>query len=78
MAVAIGEKSDRLEPGSPTLLFEGRFAVSTVSGGDAWYDVSPDGKHFLMLKTEDTPNGGASIIIAQDWINELKRLVPNK
>jgi len=78
MAVAIGEKGDRLEPGTPTLLFEGRFAVSTVSGGDAWYDVSPDGKHFIMLKTEDAPNGGAKFIVVQDWINELKRLVPNK
>jgi len=78
MAVAISEKDGRLEPGTPTLLFEGRFAVSTVSGNDAWYDVSPDGKRFLMLKTEDAPNGTASIIVVQDWINELKRLVPNK
>jgi Tol biopolymer transport system component len=78
MAVAISEKDDRLAPGTPTLLFEGRFAVSTVSGSDAWYDVSPDGKHFIMLKTEDLPNGGGSINIVQDWINELKRLVPNR
>ena len=78
MAVTIAEKGDRLEPGTPTLLFEGRFAVSTVSGNDAWYDVSPDGKRFLMLKTEDAPNGTARIIIVQDWINELKRLVPTK
>ena len=78
MAVTISEKGERLEPGTPTLLFEGRFAVSTVSGGDAWYDVSPDGKHFIMLKTEDAPNGGAKFIVVQDWINELKRLVPNK
>ena len=78
MAVAISEKDDRLEPGTPTLLFEGRFAVSTVSGSDAWYDVSPDGKHFIMLKTEDLPNGGGSINVVQDWINELKRLVPNR
>jgi len=78
MAVAITEKDHRLEPGTPTLLFEDRFAVSTVSGGDAWYDVSPDGKRFLMLKTEDAPNGTASIVIVQDWINELKRLAPSK
>jgi Tol biopolymer transport system component len=78
MAVTIAEKGDRLEPGTPTLLFEGRFAVSTVSGGDAWYDVSPDGKRFLMLKTEDAPNGTARIIIVQDWTTELKRLVSTK
>jgi len=77
MAVAIGEKGDRLELGTPTLLFEGRFAVAALSSGDAWYDVSPDGRRFLMLKTEDAP-GTTNIIIVQNWINELKRLVPTK
>jgi len=77
MAVAIGEKGDRLELGTPTLLFEGRFAVAALSSGDAWYDVSPDGRRFLMLKTEDAP-GTKNINIAQNCNNEFTRLVPTK
>jgi serine/threonine-protein kinase len=78
MAVSVGTKDDKLEAGTPTLLFEGRFAVSTASGGDAWYDVSPDGQRFLMLKTDDTPNSTASIVMIQDWAAELKRVAPPK
>jgi hypothetical protein len=59
------------------VLFEGRFAVSNVSGGDAWYDVSADGKQFLMLKTGDAPNA-PNIIVIQGWENELKQLTPVK
>ena len=43
------------------------------------YDVSPDGKRFLMIKE----GGGAdqtppSIEVVQNWFEELKRLVPTK
>ena len=78
MAVTIGGRGDQLEAGTPTLLFEGQFAVSTVSGGDAWYDVSPDGKRFLMLKNEETPSSSASIVVVQNWTTELRRLAPAK
>jgi serine/threonine protein kinase/WD40 repeat protein len=78
MVVAIGANGDSLEPGTPKLLFEGRFAVSFASGGDAWYDVSPDGQRFLMLKSEDAPNNSANIVMVQDWVEELKRLVPSR
>jgi serine/threonine protein kinase len=74
MAVRITPKRDGLDAGTPTMLFEGRFAVSNVSGGDAWYDVSPDGQRFLMLKIEDPPNSG--ILVVQNWTEELQRLVP--
>jgi Tol biopolymer transport system component len=78
MAVTIAEKGDTLEPGRPTLLFEARFAVSDVSGGDAWYDVSHDGTRFLMLKTDDAANGALTIVVVENWVNELKQLVPEK
>ena len=61
MAATIDTKNDSLEAGTPQLLFEGRFSVTTSSGGDAWYDVSPDGQRFLMLKIEDEPNSAARI-----------------
>ena len=74
----LGARGDQLEAGTPTLLFEGQFAVSTVSGGDAWYDVSPDGKRFLMLKNEERPSSSASIVVVQNWTTELRRLAPAK
>ena len=74
MAVRITPKRDGLDAGTPTVLFEGHYAVSNVSGGDAWYDVSPDGQRFLMLRIEDPPNSG--ILMVEKWTEELKRLVP--
>ena len=34
MSVAIDAKGDSIEPRTPVLLFEGRFAMSNVTGGD--------------------------------------------
>jgi serine/threonine-protein kinase len=77
MAVPIQTQGGRFDAGTPAALFEGHFAVSNVSGGDAWYDVSPDGQRFLMLRPEDSQST-ASIVMVQDWMDELKRLVPTK
>lgn len=49
-------------------------------GAAATYDVSPDGRRFLMIKQRDpqaetTPT---SLIVVQNWTEELKRLVPTK
>jgi serine/threonine-protein kinase len=78
MSVAIDAKGDNIEPRTPVRLFEGRFAASTVTGGDAWYDVSPDGERFLMMRSDEAPNSTASIVVVQGWTNELKRLAPAK
>jgi serine/threonine-protein kinase len=60
------------------LLVEGRYFVG---GGDTspgrTFDVSRDGQRFLMVKVE--PNQAAallSIVVVQNWFEELKRLVP--
>jgi len=78
MAVAMDVKSGTPSFDSPVTLFRGRFAVSDVSGGDAWYDVHPDGKRFLMLKNEETPYGSGNIVMSQNWKAELSRLAPPK
>ncbi len=41
------------------------------------YDVSPDGERFLMIR-EDSPVGfsNTELIYVQNWLEELKRLVP--
>jgi len=66
--------------GSPRVLFEGKFA--RVPWGEADYDVSADGQRFLMIKeaTTGSPVAATSgaMIIAFNWLEELKRLVPTK
>ena len=57
----------------------GTFAPSL---GGRNYDVSPDGRRFLMLKmgaagasAQDPP---ARITVVENWFEELKRLAPGK
>ncbi len=44
------------------------------------YDISPDGRRFLMLKpaTAETTDGEGlpELIFVQNWFDELQRLVP--
>jgi eukaryotic-like serine/threonine-protein kinase len=41
------------------------------------YDVSPDGKRFLMIKPfDDAASSATRIVVVQNWFEELKRLVP--
>ena len=68
----------RIEPGAefsaglPQLLFEGQFAAPA---GRA-YDVAEDGR-FLMMKTvSESESPTASLIVVQNWTEDLKRLVP--
>ena len=64
--------------GNPTKLFDGRY-YAAVPGRT--YDVSPDGKRFLMIKEgaggSDTSPAPAFIVV-QNWTEELKRLVPTR
>lgn len=55
-------------------LFEGPYFRS-LNGRT--YDVSPDGQRFLMIKDADATAGGPpQIIIVENWLDELARLVP--
>ena len=40
------------------------------------YDVSVDGRRFLMLKESDSQKDVPNLIVVQNWFEELKRLVP--
>jgi hypothetical protein len=64
---------------NPVMLFKGDFAPSL---GGRNYDVSPDGRRFLMLKmgasgasAQDPP---ARFTVVENWFEELKRLAPAK
>ena len=74
MAVSV-ETEPTVRTGRPQLLFNGDYrGGSSTPAGYQYYDISPDGKRFLMLK-ELTP-GQTQINVIQNWSEELKRLVP--
>ncbi len=70
--------------GTPELIVEGRYVGTStaVLAQNRTYDISPDGKRFLMLKAggvadADNPFGGLTQIhVVQNWFEELKARVP--
>jgi serine/threonine-protein kinase len=65
---------------APTKLFEGRYGASPNQSGRT-YDIAPDGKRFLMIKaggTGDPTTVPTSLVVVQNWREELKRLVPTQ
>ena len=67
-----------LRVGAATKLFDTRYFQSEFYGRT--YDVTPDGQRFLMIKENSAgdPNATPSVVVALDWVEELKRLVPTK
>ena len=57
--------------GNPKVLFEGRYATYQSI---ADYDVTADGQRFLFLKTGE--EGRQEINVVVNWIEELKRKIP--
>jgi serine/threonine protein kinase/Tol biopolymer transport system component len=61
--------------GKPRMLFEGQYLPTTTT--PPYYDVSPDGQRFLMLKpSEQTQAGPTQINVVLNWFEELKQKVP--
>jgi serine/threonine protein kinase len=66
--------------GAPTKLFEGRYTTTGTNPG-RMYDVSSDGQRFLVIKpaaNDRTAAAPPSIVVVQNWFEELKRLVPTR
>ena len=62
--------------GAPRKLFEGRFKWSA---GSRSYDVTADGRRFVMVQWQElTPRPVSQIVIVENWIEELKRIAPSK
>ena len=72
MAVSV-DTTDGFYPGKPTPLFQTGLAVD---GQVEQYAVASDGIRFLV----PTPVGPsvASLVLVQNWFEELKRLVPTE
>jgi dipeptidyl aminopeptidase/acylaminoacyl peptidase len=67
------------EAGKPGLLWEGHYShgMSSSCGppgvSSANYDVSADGRRFLMIKDNDQDVGSTSIILVLNWAEEMRR-----
>jgi hypothetical protein len=74
MAVGVDTKSG-FAAGKPRRLFEGPYLPT--AGSFPYYDVSPDGQRFLMLKpVESQTSAPTQINVVLNWFEELKRKVP--
>ena len=76
----------------PAKLFDGQYIVGSARLSGRTYDVSPDGRRFLMIKPGGSGLAGPGvgslggrtrrteqgIVVVQHWDEELKRLVPKK
>jgi len=59
--------------GRPEVLFEGPYRATQRPAGMQYYDISPDGERFLMIRSDQVPG---QINVVLNWFEELKRLVP--
>jgi len=57
--------------GKPEALFEGPWLRTPRTLPN--YDVSGDGKRFLVLKADDQDESAPEIVVVQNWYEELKR-----
>jgi len=65
--------SDKAEAGKPEILIEGPFKEGLFYG--PMYDLAPDGR-FLVLTKNTQEFRPTEIRVIQNWLEELKRLVP--
>lgn len=62
--------------GAPRQLFEGRYGASA---GIRSYDVTADGRRFLMVQQKERPAvAAAEMILVQNWLEEVKARAPVK
>jgi Tol biopolymer transport system component len=77
MAVSV-ETEPAFKSGKPKILFRGAYVDLSGNEGHPW-DISPDGKRFLMMRDPDRPAAlRPKISIAVNWLEELKQRVPVK
>ena len=63
---------------SPVVLFRAPEYFQFFALGGRTYDVSADGARFLVAKAAPSSSSARSIVLVQNWGEELKRLVPVK
>jgi serine/threonine-protein kinase len=75
-AVPVKAGVSEFSAGPPRKLFEGRYVVTRPFRS---YDVTPDGKRFLMIQRPDPrPSRPKELVLVENWLDELRRRVPPK
>jgi len=73
MSVPVDTSGSQFSSGRPARVFDKKYA------GDFYaYDVTPDGRRFLMMKdsTAEARRDPRSMVVVLNWAEELKRRVP--
>jgi serine/threonine-protein kinase len=73
VAVSV-EVEPAIELGRPEVLFQGPFMGALIPFGRS-YDVSPDGRRFLMVQRPEQGGALESLTVVLNWLDELKELV---
>ena len=75
MTVPIESADKAFKWGTARILFPTPYVGFATLTGPRNYDVSPDGRRFLVVK--DAPREKApSLVVVEHWFEELKRLAP--
>ena len=81
MAASVKTGSSFSIVGAPRVLFQGTYVSSGSRDGIPW-DISPDGKRFLMMKpsgaSTSASGGPRKVNVVVNWLEELKKRVPVK
>jgi Tol biopolymer transport system component len=84
LAVPIESTPSSLTVGPPVRVFDDPYLLDLggSGGGMANYDVSPDGKRFVMVEEPRATKGNANepfrLQVVLNWTEELKRRVPTR
>jgi Tol biopolymer transport system component len=73
MAVAV-QANPSFAYGNPVKLFDGSYLWSPAGGGRP-YDVSPDGRRFVMIKLQSDATN-ANLVIVENWLDHLRSVLP--
>jgi serine/threonine-protein kinase len=76
MAVRADPRGGKWRSGSPAKILEGPYVTRSLRDKRT-YEVSADGKRFLMVK-QPANQAAPQIVVVQNWTEELKRLVPTR
>jgi serine/threonine-protein kinase len=78
MAATVENRGGTLAFSRPELVIETPYEGAAFQGRS--YDVSLDGRRFLMVKSAESEDSTASrrIVLVQNWFDELRRLAPSR
>ena len=75
MAVSI-ELTDGFRVGAPRVLFEDAYVRSGAANAPN-FDIAPDDRRFVMLRTGDEAAGSAETYLVTNWFEELRQRMGN-